>query len=96
LEPIGEERFHHAGKLADSRLGSGGDDVATWAVGAGVEPSVGAAEAHRAGTAVGAPVPCPALPRLELDEGGRSGFISAQTWDGLGADGLDFQMGVDG
>jgi hypothetical protein len=95
LEPIGEERFHHAGKPADSRVGSGGDDAA-WAMGAGVEPSVGAAEAHRAGTAVEATVTCLALPLLELDEGGRSGFISAQTWDGLGADGLDFQLGADG
>jgi hypothetical protein len=56
-----------------------------------VHPSVGAAEApvapapaDRAVGAVGAPVPCPALPCVELEEGGRIGFIPAQTWDGLG------------
>jgi hypothetical protein len=52
-----------------------------------VHPSVGAAEApvapapaDRAVGAVGAPVPCPALPCVELEEGGRIGFIPAQTW----------------
>jgi hypothetical protein len=56
-----------------------------------VHPSVGAAEApvapapaDRAVGAVGAPMPCPALPCLELEERGRIGFIPAQTWDGLG------------
>jgi hypothetical protein len=47
-----------------------------------VDPSVGAAvvpdtEANRALRVAGAPVACPALHRMELEDGGRSGFISA-------------------
>jgi hypothetical protein len=93
LESTGEEVFHHAGKPTDSRLGSGGDDVvAAWTVGAGTDPVV-AAEApvtktDRTSWVAEAPFfSCPALPRLEVDEGGRSGFISEEAWDGLGGNG---------
>jgi hypothetical protein len=56
-----------------------------------VDPSaraVGApvTEADRAVRAAGAPLPCPALPCLKLKEGGRSGFMFAEIWDGLGAE----------
>jgi hypothetical protein len=46
-----------------------------------VDPSVGAVEVPdteaRALRVVGAAVACPALHRLELEDGGRNGFISA-------------------